>query len=720
MQGKTETPKESSSIDEQGTRDAANLDEKRGGDGTGSVPSSHDRLKRNNPSPSFEKALRSLGLDIDISAVSIVEELKKLHPEYGGSDASKLRLIESATADKKSALLWIEELRTLYSPQVQQLHGRYAIYGLSLLDRNLEEQLAKKGFLSKLLLEIEFDTDGPFEDKLTSKGVSLKNARTDSVPIHQDVPTEVDMLGREAFAQALANRIRSNQQTGMKKKLRTVRGAFLVLIHGPWGAGKSTLLNFLRRYLENRPDRLHGNSDDTQWITVHYNAWQYQRLDAPWWFLMKRIISQSVRALFVRRPHRALWVWSASLLWRSFHSQWRYLIYFPLFVWMLIFFFDQYSFEILGNAPGGNVGDGNVDSNNSKAFDLKGFSTVLAVLITLWSILKGIGDTVFHGTVRAAKSYVESTSDPMGRLARHFEKTINRIDSPVAVFIDDLDRCQGAYAIELLEAIQTLFRSSPVVFVIAADRRWLITSYQDAYADYAKTISEAGRPLGYLFMEKTFQLTAAVPRISEDTQREYWQYLLKNKQKSDPAELLDARRKAAEKLGRLTTENEVLDRVKDHQSDSVEDIAYRQEAMLRLSIPEVEKDTAKHILADCGVLLEPNPRTMKRMLNEYGTLRALDILRGGKTGQQELALWTILTLQWPELAEHLEQNPKDIKYFSAANPSDGAESLGKLITDPDIWGAIKKVVTGDGIKGKLDVKAVKACTGLRTQESSLA
>ncbi len=41
------------------------------------------------------------------------------------------------------------------------------------------------------------------------------------------------------------------------------------------------------------------------------------------------------------------------------------------------------------------------------------------------------------------------------------------------IFIDDLDRCQGAYVIELLEGIQTLFKAAEVVFIIAADRDWL-------------------------------------------------------------------------------------------------------------------------------------------------------------------------------------------------------------------------------------------------------
>src|SRR6185503_6453552 len=126
----------------------------------------------------------------------------------------------------------------------------------------------------------------------------------------------------------------------------------------------------------------------------------------------------------------------------------------------------------------------------------------------------------------AAQAYMDARSDPLGPITTLFEKLVEAIERPLVVFIDDLDRCDGSYVIALLEGIQTLFRSRPVTYVIAADRKWICSCFEKRYSDFAKTIGEPGRPLGYLFLDKVFQVSAAVPRLSSDVQRTYWQALL--------------------------------------------------------------------------------------------------------------------------------------------------------------------------------------------------
>jgi hypothetical protein len=56
--------------------------------------------------------------------------------------------------------------------------------------------------------------------------------------------------------------------------------------------------------------------------------------------------------------------------------------------------------------------------------------------------------------------------------------------------------------VDLLEEIQTLFREAWVIFVVAADRHWLTAYYEEAYENLCPRISEPGKPLGYLFLEK--------------------------------------------------------------------------------------------------------------------------------------------------------------------------------------------------------------------------
>ena len=76
------------------------------------------------------------------------------------------------------------------------------------------------------------------------------------------------------------------------------------------------------------------------------------------------------------------------------------------------------------------------------------------------------------------------TSDPMAELERRYAFLVRSAGTPVAIEIDNLDRCRAEYVVELLEGIQTLLRDPQasrdlprVAFVVAADREWLCDSY---------------------------------------------------------------------------------------------------------------------------------------------------------------------------------------------------------------------------------------------------
>ncbi|MGO9957343.1 MAG: hypothetical protein ACLP50_15470 [Solirubrobacteraceae bacterium] len=72
---------------------------------------------------------------------------------------------------------------------------------------------------------------------------------------------------------------------------------------------------------------------------------------------------------------------------------------------------------------------------------------------------------------------------------------------------------------ELLEGIQTLFTGKhqepfPVVYLVAADRRWLCESYAVVYQEFVSLAHEPGRPLGLAFVEKVFDFSVHIPTIS--------------------------------------------------------------------------------------------------------------------------------------------------------------------------------------------------------------
>jgi hypothetical protein len=122
-------------------------------------------------------------------------------------------------------------------------------------------------------------------------------------------------------------------------------------------------------------------------------------------------------------------------------------------------------------------------------------------------------------SAKGARVYEQSESDPMEHVVEHFAWLVRRADRPILFFVDDLDRCSGDYVVDLLEAVQTLVRDAPgghgTYFVVAADGSWVRASYQRRYEDFKGSVGEPGRPLGYLFLDKLFQLTVRVPAVSE-------------------------------------------------------------------------------------------------------------------------------------------------------------------------------------------------------------
>ena len=104
-------------------------------------------------------------------------------------------------------------------------------------------------------------------------------------------------------------------------------------------------------------------------------------------------------------------------------------------------------------------------TNSAKQFFDLLHSSVGAAIALVVSLLTGItalSRSLVPGSERAAREFVELTNDPTNRITRHFKNLVNQINQPVAIFIDDLDRCNDTYTVEFLEGLQNLFREAHV------------------------------------------------------------------------------------------------------------------------------------------------------------------------------------------------------------------------------------------------------------------
>jgi cold shock CspA family protein len=546
------------------------------------------------------------------------------------------------------------------------------------------------------------------EDAGPGDGAALVE-EIETIPTHPDRPALEDRLGRRHLAEVIGERIRrargedtERTATNQGEKLRRDReaaqdsGGFLVHVHAPWGAGKSSLLNFLAADLRNRDRKgrpLRPNL--SQWIVVEFSAWQHQRLAPPWWWLLATLRRGCAAELWAISHRRWAWFWARDLFWRMWNA--RAITILGISLASLATIAWQLDWFGLTGQP------------------LRTVQTIIltvtagiALMTTIFGLLRGTSRWLAVGSADGAARFMKRAHDPLEVYRQRFDSLVAASGHPVAVFIDDLDRCKPEYVVELLEGIQTLFMDRPVAYVVAADRSWLCRSFACSYDTFELDVGDPGRPLGYLFLEKTFQISLQIPPLNEDRRSAYWGELLRgvgSSTESRPAEPGDAN--LASEFATAKTQAQVEARVETLLSSDADDEQVLTAAVRRLNAPELERQL-ETLLADFSTLVENNPRSMKRMMNAYGIERDR-LLRGGhlltQTERRQLALLTILRLRWPELADRLQLRPEELDYFrreTASLPEDGY-AFAALFDDPDLTA----VIEGKGVHTELSADLLR-------------
>ncbi|WP_277922204.1 P-loop NTPase fold protein [Streptomyces sp. Root369] len=499
----------------------------------------------------------------------------------------------------------------------------------------------------------------------------------DQVEWLSDVPAQLDLLRRRPLAEALAVRLRriQNEEPGT---------SFLIHIDGAWGTGKSTLLNFLR--LELNPD----------WVTVDFDAWRQARVGPAWWALLSALRVDIARnAKFWERAW--LRVTESWMRLRRAGAPFVFAVVLLLIVASAVFLLIRPQELALKTAA-------------------ETVTAVISALGTLWVGALVAGRFLLWDSARGARLFEQSNADPMRDISDHFGWLVGKARRPVVIFVDDLDRCSEGYVVELLEAVQTLIRDAPqqrssdstketstVSFVFAADGAWIRKSYEIAYEKFTETVAEPGRPLGYLFLDKLFQLRVPVPSIDAPRQQEYLSSLLRVRTSEGSRQLIHEEQEVRESLQRSSTDAEVVEKLNQASPEVRDRVAGA--AVERLTTREVEAAT-EHSLQRFGPLLAPNPRSMKRFVNSYSVLRAVRILEGNTVPLDPLALWTILETRWPSLADHLRVQPDAITLLGTTNDEAMPIELRSLFDDHEVCRLV-----GYEHGGPLTPDLVRACCG---------
>lgn len=500
-----------------------------------------------------------------------------------------------------------------------------------------------------------------------------------------DEPSTADRLHRTPLAIGLAGQInahvRRNRREGIEHPL-------LVHVDGDWGSGKSTLLGLLTEQLDKRRSENTGKTRDGKaeeplkpWIVVEFDAWQHQHARPHWASLMQAIVDGTIEDL----RGRDRWL-SWRVRWKDLYFRLR-LRHFAhalglLLVLAVLWFFMRF---VLVDASG-------TGSDLLKV--LGSLATVVVTLIGIGKLAPGLIAGLAPQRAGAAEQLRASVGDGTRLFVDHFCSMIKMIDRPVAVYIDNLDRCDAENTVDLMNTVQTQFRDAPVTYVVAADHRWLCASYGKVYADF-DVIGAPGRPTEHLFLEKIFQLTVRVPPIDPAMRPVFLAHLLGvegDGSVSNPGREQEIRKQAEADIANTTGESGILDaidRIAETQPSAVP--VYREVAAREMTSERALR-RLRHALLRYEVFLEPNPRSMIRLVNAYSMQRIISMTMGRSADDiEERVLWTIVRMRWPKLGESLARNPGHIRHLRKTP----RELEGEDHTDADRIPTVVKRLCGD-------------------------
>lgn len=618
-----------------------------------------------------------------VTAGVLAASIRNRHPEYAAG------ALQSITFDSDAGALatvdeWLDRVQHLYSDERysssgRRLSGRYVVAGLAMLEPSLRQSLEVGGALDALFAEMGERPRDPF----------LRH----NVAWSPDVPVRRldDQLGRRLVARTLADHLHAfDDEHGGH--------SFVALIDGRWGAGKSTLLQFLVEEFNGESIGLrsspapragrHGRA-----CVVKFDAWRQSRAGPAWLRLMTAMRSQLVT------DHHLGLVGRLAERWRRLSAA----------TVAALAMLSALSAAIVGLWVAGVV---SVDSLASQVpVGITFGTTVITSAVALGTMFAAESE-------RRARSFVVSAAEPMEQLSEHFQWLRAQSRDPILLLIDDLDRCEPSYVVELLDTVQKLVRDEepplrerPTLFVIvAADGRWLRAAYEEAHRSVADAIGEPGRPLGSLFLDKFFQVRIPVPELSPRLQQGFLERLLGSNESAllvsgSAVQDTNARIEAA------TTHDEVLEALR--AISPLERIRFADTALQKLNSDDsTRRSEAHHALEHFAPLLEPNPRSVRRFLMAFSVLRAARLAEGNPVASEPLALWTIVTVRWPLLAEFLTDDPDAVALFRVPEEQLvglAPTQLRSLLSSPT---AELREVFNHEVGGPLSADVIRQCAGI--------
>jgi len=510
-------------------------------------------------------------------------------------------------------------------------------------------------------------------EKLWDVDVGRAVANLDPIPDNPESSGANDRLNRYPMAEILALRLQTVFANSKSPGKDVDTAPFTLLVDSPWGGGKTTFANFLAQVLATteRTSEFARSLDqkNDSWTIVTLNAWRHQHVKPIWW-----VLSNYVLYAMLARHCKNKAYFSATRLWIS-HKAWQLttwqnavafgasFIAFTVAVWL-------FRNERLG-------GDGIVLPGSDDPLGAVGWIAVAAVSFVagLRKLVVAVAHNFNPGRASAEMNYSLGLSDPLERFRRHFRRTLASEGKPILLIIDDLDRCQSDFVVDLVQGLQTLLRSPYFFVLILGDRKWIEKCFDVEFeAMEDKTAKDGTDGIGRKYVEKALQMSLTLPRPTASQSERLLGSL--TALAPDPHTNLESKITTRESEtgvnGSTTSDSPNSGTTTQTNTSSSNEVppasgsASREQddwEKARAHATSLKNDDAirRTVLKSAG-LFPNNPRQMKRTVNTISFYQAIAIglgkLRPRDDAWEKFFVWIIAYLEFNDQWTKLSRNPE--------------------------------------------------------------
>ena len=440
-----------------------------------------------------------------------------------------------------------------------------------------------------------------------------------------DTVADTDQLGFGVYVNAFADLIMSEY----------TKPPLTIGIFGSWGMGKSFLLEHIRRTIEDR--QAAGSRPGPRIHTVCFNAWEYSATDAIWPALVRKVVKE-LDQLSSWPWRKRVWTrlrWNLRRELRSVRTQ---LVTAGL------------ALAIVATFAVGKHG---------LAVGLGG----LTALLGIGGLVKAANDPVakwvtglFAGSDYGGQiGLMEDIKHDLGVLERrlHVDGDKAGPTDRILVIIDDLDRCEPAKAVEVLQAVNLLLNFPSFIVCLGIDARIITAAVEKHYEGLLGTAGASG----YEYLDKIVQIPFRIPEPNPNDITAFIRSQLAVRQDPTPAagstdELIDGSAEAElpdiyPQEGSSPTAAGHLNEESEQRLSAVEQLAVAPAPSLAEVLFTADELQAFELFVP---YLRPNPRHLKRLINVYRLVRSLGLAEGERLVVEQPAAvlrWLIMWAQWP-------------------------------------------------------------------------